>query len=224
MQPYLFPYIGYFQLINSVDKFIFLDDVNFINKGWINRNRLIFSGSVSYFSLALKQASQNKKIEEIDISEDSKLLLKLERSIKESYKKAPFFSEAYPILESRLFLSDLHKISEIAKLSVLDVMKFLDIKTTVVQSSSLYENQNLTGQDRILDICLKEGAAEYINLPGGNNLYDRNFFKNQGIELSFIKPNIAEYKNFSVAFEPALSIIDLMMHVPCENIKEMINA
>ena len=223
MQPYLFPYIGYFQLINSVDKFIFLDDVNFLNKGWVNRNRLIFSGGVSYFSLALKKASQNKKIKDIDISEDSKLLLKLERSINGSYKKAPFFAEVYPILESRLFLSGLHKISEIAKLSVLDVMKFLDIKTTVVKSSGLYENQHLTGQDRILDICLKEGATEYINLPGGKGLYDENIFRNQGIALGFIKPNLAEYKNFSVAFEPALSIIDLMMHVSRKNIKEMIN-
>jgi len=224
MQPYLYPYIGYFQLINSVDKFIFLDDVNFINKGWINRNRLIFSGAVGYFGLALKQASQNRKINDIDISNDLKLLSKLERGIKQSYNKAPFFSEVYPIIEKRLFASNIQKISELAKFSVLDVLKFLDINKTIIQSSEIYKNQHLTGQDRILDICLQEGASEYINLPGGKSLYSEFFFKSHGIDLSFIRPNIVEYKHSSLTFEPGLSIIDLMMHVSKENIQEMINS
>ena len=65
MQPYLFPYLGYFQLIAAVDKFVFYDDVNFIKNGWINRNRLLISGKVNYITIPLSGASSFLKINQV---------------------------------------------------------------------------------------------------------------------------------------------------------------
>src|SRR5664280_1221353 len=99
MQPYLFPFIGYFQLINAVDKFIIFDDVNYINKGWINRNRILLNGKEFLFSIPLENASQNKLINEINLFDNFRWKGKLLKTINAAYKKAPMFNEVYPILE-----------------------------------------------------------------------------------------------------------------------------
>ena len=67
MQPYLFPYIGYWQLIHAVDTFVIFDDVNYIKKGYINRNNILVNGQKQTFTLELMSASQNKLINDIDI-------------------------------------------------------------------------------------------------------------------------------------------------------------
>ena len=95
-QPYLFPYIGYFQLINAVDKFIIYDDVNYIKGGWINRNRILINNQQHYFTIPLCEASQNKKINEINIICDKHYLLNM---IYYAYKKATYYSKVFPLIE-----------------------------------------------------------------------------------------------------------------------------
>ena len=217
MQPYIFPYIGYFQLMKEVDTMIFLDDVNFINKGWINRNRILVNGKDFLFTLDLKGASQNKKINEIDLGIDEKWKKKFLRTIEEAYKKAPCYESARMIIE-QVFSTTETNLSRFIFQSFSLINGYLGINTRLVASSSVYGGNELKGQERIRFICEAEKATEYINPPGGQELYDNDFFTQKQIELSFLQPSITAYPQFSNEFVPGLSIIDVMMF----NSKEVI--
>jgi hypothetical protein len=221
MQPYLFPYIGYFSLISKVDKFVFLDDVNYIKRGWINRNRLIFSGQVSYFTIPLESASQNNLIYEIKIHQNNFWQKKLKKTLFESYKKAPFYKNVSALFEEVLFTEE-QSLSEVAKTSIIATTQYLGIPHNFVLSSSLYKNTSILGQDRILDICLKESAEKYWNLPGGRELYSLEKFKQNKIALEFVEPNFIAYPQFSKDFNPGLSIIDVMMHNSIDDVRSML--
>ena len=223
MQPYFFPYIGYFQLLNVVDKFIIYDDVNFINKGWINRNHILIDGAPSMFTIPLKEASQNKLIREIDASEDDKWKKKLLKSLEQSYGKAPYFMHAYTLIQEVIFSSE-NKISSKIVNSLKVISAYLDINTDIVETSTIYNNSFLKGQTRILDICEKEKADCYINPIGGQELYSQELFDKSGIKLKFINSKLLPYKQYNKEFVPWLSIIDVMMFNSSEKIREMLNS
>ena len=210
MQPYFFPYAGYFQLAASVDKFVLFDDVNFINRGWINRNRILVSGKEYLFTAPLHDVSQNKLINDIKILDELNWKIKLLKTIEQAYKKAPYFMDAYPII-SQIINYDNLNLSEYIYHSLVKINEYLGIGCALVPSSSVYNNQHIKGQDRILDICSKESATEYTNLPGGQELYNRDKFLDCGVQLTFINPPSFKYKQFDNDFVPWLSIIDIMM-------------
>ena len=210
MQPYFMPYIGYFQLINAVDKFIIYDDVNYINRGWINRNNILISGKPSLISIPLIGASQNKRIKDIAPVTDQKWRKTLLKTIELNYKKAPQFDVVYPMLQ-QLINSDAGTISDFNYKGIKTVCDYLDITTSIIPSSEMYANNELNGQNRILDICKKGKAHHYINPTGGMELYDRESFAKEGILLSFIKSEHPHYKQFTDEFIPGLSIIDVLM-------------
>jgi hypothetical protein len=219
MQPYFFPYIGYFQLIAAVDKFIIYDDVNFINRGWINRNNLLINGKAGLISVPLNGASQNKRIKDIAPVSDQKWRITLLKTIEQNYKKAPHFDVVYPML-IKVIDTNASTISEFNYQGINAVCTYLGISTTLIPSSELYANNELKGQYRILDICLKEKAHHYINPSGGMELYNREVFSNEGISLSFIKSELPRYNQFGFEFIPALSIIDVVMFCEPKYIKE----
>jgi hypothetical protein len=221
MQPYLFPYVGYFQLIRKVDRFVFLDDVNFVNKGWVNRNRLLFDGRVKYFTIPLSGASQNSRICNIEISAETRWRSKLEKSIHQSYSKAQYFNQVFKLISPVLF-NENKMISEVAKESISKIADYLSITTEFILTSKVYKNHQLKGESRIIDICLKEESDNYINLPGGQNLYNLDNFTANGINLSFVDVVLPEYKQFSSKFEPGLSIIDVLMHNSPSKVLEML--
>src|ERR1039458_5451183 len=165
MQPYFLPYIGYFQLMNAVDKFVVLDDVNYINKGWINRNNILVNGKANLFAIPLKEASQNKLINEISVVDEAKWRTKLLKTIELSYKKAPFFAIVYPMIEE-IINSGNSKISDLNYYSLVRINNYLDLNTEIVSTSSIYKNSDLKAEKRIIDICLKEHASIYINPIG----------------------------------------------------------
>jgi hypothetical protein len=210
MQPYLLPYIGYFQLIKAVDRFVVYDDVNFINKGWINRNNILVSGKAHLFTVPLTNASQNKLIHEVEISNEP-WQKKLLRTFQQSYQKAPFYPTVFPILESIINYKT-QNISELAVFSITEITRYLGIETQIIVSSKIYVNEYLKSQERILDICKKEGATTYINPIGGKELYNKELFKDSGIDLFFIKSQAIEYPQFQNNFIPWLSIVDVLMH------------
>lgn len=220
MQPYVFPYIGYFNLISKVDKFVFLDDVNFIKKGWINKNRLIFSGKECHFTIPMNSVSQNDLISDVLILKDSRWKKNFQKSIWQSYKHAPFFEQTYFFIEATI-LSDYISISTLAKQSILMVSNYLDIPTKFINSSIDYNNSHLKGQERILDICVREEAESYWNLPGGKDLYVEKDFNSKNIELNFINQDLKCYPQYTKDFIPGLSIIDVMMHNSPQDIREM---
>lgn len=221
MQPYFFPYIGYWQLMNAVDRYVIYDDVNYINRGWINRNRILFGGQPKYFNLPLLGASQNKLINQIFVNNDEKLINRNASIIREAYKKAPYFSDVYPLIEEVLNCKK-RTIAEYIKYSFEIVCKYIGIDTTLIMSSSLDKNCQLKGQSKILDICSVLGATHYYNAIGGQELYDYNEFLKNGIELRFLETNDMKYKQFGNEFYSNLSIIDVMMFNSKEEISQML--
>ncbi len=222
MQPYFFPYIGYFQLINAVDKFVFYDDVNYINRGWINRNSIIINGERKYITIPLHKASQNKKINEIYIKGQSSKILKM---IKFNYSKAPFFKEVYKLVKKVILKAKYPElISTIAGDSIKEVCNYLNLNKTLEYSSELYFNtQGMYKAERLIEICKRNDVKEYINAANGKELYNKKYFKNREINLRFIKNNVQSYKQFNKEFIPYLSIIDVMMFNSPEVIREMLN-
>jgi WbqC-like protein family len=219
MQPYIFPYIGYFQLINTVDRFIFYDDVNFINKGWINRNNILINNKASLFTIPLKDASQNKLINEIEILQDGKWQIKLLKTIEQSYKKSPQFQVVFPLLQE-IISKDNKNTSSFIFDSTKKICDYLEIKTELIKSSCIYNNTHLKAQERILDICKLNQASQYINPQGGIELYDDDFFDKNQIKLNFLKTSTVIYPQFSNVFVPYLSIIDVLMFNTKTQIKD----
>ena len=224
MQPYIFPYIGYFQLVNAVDKFVFYDDVNFIKQGWINRNRILLNGKDHLFTVPVKDVSSFRGINEAEIDQKNFPVWKKKfyRTITAAYSKAPSCSEVNEIIV-KVFDSPVSTISDIAKNSVVEVAKYLDLQTSFVASSTIYNNGHLRSQDRVIDICKKEEARQYINASGGSELYSKNTFRTEKIELSFLRTKEINYKQFSENFVPGLSIIDVLMFNPKDTVVQFLN-
>lgn len=225
MQPYLFPYIGYFQLINAVDKFIIYDDVTFIKQGWINRNRILTEGSALLFSIPLSGANPYKLIRDVSINEllYDKWKKKFYKTLDQYYRKAPHYEKVLAII--KIVLESKHQlISAAALCSIKAVCEYLTIETEIAETADKYNNNYLKAEDRIIDICRQEAATVYINADGGRLLYSRNTFKENGIELRFIKSNNIVYKQFDNPFVPWLSIIDVMMFNHKSSIKQMLRS
>jgi len=210
MQPYIFPYIGYFQLINAVDKFIIYDDVNFINKGWINRNNVLVGGKPYLFTIPLKDASQNKLINEVHLLKNDPWRKKFLKTIQQSYQKAPNYQKVFVLIEEIVNFEP-ETIHELTVLALKKVCAYMGILTEIVPSSNIYNNTDLKGPERILDICKQENATHYINPVGGMELYDKDRFEREGIKLNFLKSVVSPYSQFQNAFVPWLSVIDILM-------------
>ena len=188
MQPYTFPYIGYFQLINAVDKFIVYDDVNFVKKGYINRNRILVNNQPHLFSIPCKSISQNKAINQIALNFDDKARTGFLKTLQMSYKKAPFFNDFYPTIEQFIRDSKSQTISEFATESIALICNYLSIKTRFELSSKSHSDSlGLEKEQRLINICKKENATTYINAIGGLELYKKTNFKKEGIAIYFFR-------------------------------------
>jgi len=219
MQPYFFPYIGYWQLINAVDRFVIYDDVNYIKGGWINRNRILINSTPTYITIPLNQSSPNKNICDTLLQSSLDWRRKSLKTIDNTYRKSPFFNEIFPIIENIINYDSTYLSDFIAhQLQVLAI--FMGIKTEFVLTSRSYENSFLSGQERIIDICNRENASIYINAIGGRTLYESKAFSNSNINLKFIEMYSLPYKQKSKEFVPYLSIIDVLMEVGSIGIKE----
>ncbi|HQE50125.1 MAG TPA: WbqC family protein [Fervidobacterium sp.] len=224
MQPYFLPYIGYWQLINAVDKFVVYDNIKYVKRSWINRNKMLVNGRESLFSLPLKSDSDYLDIVKRELSASfEKERLKIIRKIEESYKKAPYFDDAYPVIAECLSYSDKNLFSFIYH-SINQIKAYLDIDTQMIVSSTIDMDHSLRSQDRVIAICKKLSARTYINSIGGMELYDKKVFAEHGIELLFIRSKPIEYEQYDNPFVPWLSIIDVMMFNSPEKIREMLDA
>jgi WbqC-like protein family len=224
MQPYLFPYIGYFQLINAADKFVVYDNIQFTKKGWINRNRILVNGKDEYITLPLKKDSDFLNIDERKLADTFKTeRIRILRKISGSYSKAPEFNTAYALIES-VFNNNEEGLFSFIYQSLLAVCNYLDIKTEFVISSTLPIDHLLRSQDKVIAICKALHATEYINPVGGVDLYSKENFKQNNIELNFIKATAFEYKQFSNEFIPWLSIIDVLMFNPKEKVQQYVHS
>jgi hypothetical protein len=222
MQPYLFPYIGYYQLINAVDKFVMYDDVTFIKQGWINRNNILLNNRKHLFLVPIKGISSFKKITETEVDYKFDWIKKMQLTFEQAYKKAPYYKSIMPVIES-VFLTKKETISELAVESLIQVSNYLDLTTKFQSTSTIYNNQELKGKNRVIDICLKEKALQYINPIGGQELYQKEDFLKKHINLNFIKTNDITYQQYNNEFVPWLSIIDVLMFNSKEKVITMLN-
>ena len=224
MQPYLFPYIGYFQLINAVDEFIVYDNIQFTKKGWINRNRILVNGADAYITIPLKKDSDYLDIKDRYLSDDWEVeRKKLLNRIKESYRKAPQFDLTIPLIEKIVMYEDRNLFQFIFH-SLLEINSFLEIKTPLVISSTIPIDHSLKAEKKVIELCKARSASQYINPIGGVELYSKDEFKSQGLELHFLKANNIIYPQFKNDFVPFLSIIDVMMFNSKETVRKYLNS
>ena len=206
MQPYFFPYLGYFQLIHAVDKFILYDNLNYIKWGWVNRNRLVLQGKPTFFIVPIMGKSSFRKIRDIrvDIGSELRWKKKILKSIVSGYSKALFFDETFPLIE-KIIEMEAEYLTDINSSSIKQISEFLGITTQITTDISNYEplEKNLNKSDsdintfylheqklsdtktiRVLCICKNEQADIFVNAIGGQTLYDKNILRK--MELIYI--------------------------------------
>lgn len=218
MQPYLFPYIGYYQLVSRADCFVFLDDVNFIKGGYIARNyvRGVKSEPVSFF-IGVEKQSQNRLINDHRFVSDYR---KAAANIAFCYAKAINYHHVMPMINEVLGSED-RNVAKLTSKSIKVVFEYLGIENKYIFSSELANPESLGGQDRIIDLCKRLGASEYTNPIGGVKLYKHEAFAKEGIRLGFIKMLAAELELEGRCYS-SFSIIDALMHCPKEVVLEML--
>ena len=238
MQPYCFPYIGYFQLINSVDKFVLYDNLNFIKEGWTNRNKyLVINDGPKYFNLLIKYKSSNKKIRDIKFIEGNYWRAKIEKSIYLNYKKAKYFDDIFQLIRKLLYL-ETDNLGDYNSSVISKICNYLEIDTKIINANVKYngiekeivneykktnrENRIDLKTYRIFKICQEEYSQIFINPIGGTSLYSKSIFSNYGIKLLFLKTQNASYKQINQKFEPNLSIIDVLLNCGRNGTKELL--
>lgn len=212
MQPYFFPYLGYWQLIASVDTFILLENVQFPKGGWINRNYLLGQNvNPELISVPLERASTFAPISERMVSDvwfaSRKKTL---RRIQTNYRSAPFLDELLPWLESNFFSGE-SRLTHFLRNQIEATVHLLSLRTKIVSEESLGDFSEFGRVERVLRICAMVGASAYVNLPGGKSLYRKSDFAEIGLRLGFIKPPRVRYQQATSAFVPDLSIIDALL-------------
>lgn len=225
MQGYFFPYLGYFSLIDAVDKFMLYEYVTYRKRAWINRNRLLNKGSGKPFHITVpvKATHTSTLIQDVRISDTHDWKRILLNQIYFNYAKAPFFEYVYhdiEILMGDFVSASLHELNAFIIRSIANKLK---INTPITYRHAQYESveskiMNDTTSDlpvmvkRIAAICDEEGAGCYVNPSGGRDLYTQDTFKKLGLELRFLIPDHHAYCQFNKFEVSNLSIIDFLMH------------
>jgi len=220
MQPYFFPYLGYWQLLARVDCFVIYDNIQYTKKGWINRNRFLRNGEPAYFTVPLKQAPDRLDVGQRELAADfdrEKLL----RSLAGSYQRAPQFGAVFPLVE-RAVRAPMTNLFDYLRYSLAETAAFLGITTRVVVSSTIDIDHSLPSARRVLAICQAMGADRYLNPIGGRELYDAGTFAAQSIALEFIESRLPAYPQYAHPFVPALSIVDVLMFNPIAAARDML--
>jgi len=224
MQPYLLPYIGYFQLMRAVDVFVIYDDVQFMKGGWIERNRMLVNGAPHWFGLTLEKASHkldiNQRFFAADIDSQKKALL---YKVHCAYAKAPHYSATMALLEE-ILAGDERNVAAMLARQLRILCRHLGIETELHLSSEMVKNIALTGEARVIDMAQRLGADHYINAAGGQALYSRENFARHGIRLSFLQSRPVVYRQYGHDFVPWLSILDVLMFNSVEQTREFLLA
>ena len=221
MQPYFFPYIGYFQLIGAVDLFVVYDNIKYTKKGWINRNRMLQSGKDVMFSLPLRNDSDSLDVRDRALATDfnrDKFL----NQLRGAYSRAPRFAEVVPVVERAVRHPDANLFAYLHN-ALIRTCEHLGLTTPIRISSTVDIDHGLKNQDKVIALAQAVGATTYVNAIGGLDLYDRETFQAHGLGLQFIRSTPFEYRQFGDPFVPWLSIIDVLMFNPLAAVRECIS-
>ena len=219
MQPYLFPYLGYYQLVNHCDVFVLYDDVTYIKQGFINRNNILQNGRPLRITLPVPGASSNRLINTLAYSGDTG---KIKKTIAQAYSKAPFFHAVYPLV-SRVLDNQDRSIPAVCKKGISEVFAYLDMPEEIILSSDIEYDRQTSAEDKVLQICQALGSVDYVNSAGGKKMYAKESFLSKGCELSFIEMKDIVYDQNGGGFVPNLSIIDVLMWCDKDRIRQLLD-
>jgi WbqC-like protein family len=223
MQPYVFPYLGYYQLLQAADRFVCFDDVNFIKKGWINRNRILLNGEVYTFTIPIRGASQNVTIRDSMIADDASWKDKLLGNLRQAYRKAPHFERIHPAIETMIRSAE-GSIADLAEASLRLVIDHLALTTEVHRSSTLALGAEVKAQERIIAVAKHHGATHYINPANGAQLYREERFAEEGMTLRFLRmdPDLRYAQPGPSEFVAGLSMLDALMNVDRDDLRALL--
>ena len=208
-QPYLFPYLGYWQLINAADLFLIGDNFSYMRKSWINRNHILINGNPNWFRIEVEDASSFRSI--IDTKLKPIGLKNKLRTLEMAYHKAPYFADTFELASRVLRFDSGGMLAPFLENSIREVCAYLGIETPIGRTSDYPGNSDFKREFRIYDMCRRAGADVYINAPGGQALYDFDAFREHGIELRFLQPELRPYPQFGAPFVPSLSIYEFLL-------------
>ena len=224
MQPYFFPYLGYFDLVNCSGRWVVFDTAQYIRHGWVNRNRILHpKEGWQYIIVPLKKHSRDMLIKDVEVSEDPGWRSRILGQIQHYRKKAPYFTETYRLVEECLEIEE--SLLSRLNVAILDrVCQYLDIPFEYVYFSEMNLDLGpVEGPgDWALRISEALGAEEYVNLPGGVGIFDPLRFEEVGIRLTIRNLPAFEYTCRGCEFVPGLSIIDVLMWNPPEKVRKYI--
>jgi len=220
MQPYIFPYIGYFQLIAATQCFVVYDDVKYTKKGWINRNRFLLHGSPAYFSVPLRSDSDALDVRQRFLAENF-MPHKILNQLTEAYRRAPFFDETFDLVE-KVFLWPQRNLFDFLFFSIQACCDHLGLRVPLLVSSSLNIDRQLKAQERVIASCLALRATNYLNPIGGQALYVREDFARHGLVLEFLQAGLRPYRQVGEGFVPALSILDVLFFNGLEKTRQQV--
>jgi hypothetical protein len=225
MQPYAFPYVGYFALAHASDSFVFFDDVHHRPRSWIHRNRILLRGTDHLFSIPLQQASQNRLINEIELHDPSVFQHRFLKLIEDAYRRAPYFEQGQAYVR-RVFETSDGTIAGLARVSVQEACALLGIAPDFHCSSKLPDPaRELTREQRLVAITRALGGSRYLNSPGGRALYGPQPFLEVGLSLAFVEPVLRPYvQNGASVFVPGLSIIDVLMNTSLSDARALVES
>ena len=221
MQPYFLPYIGYWQLLAAVDRFVIYDNIQYTKKGWINRNRFLRDGHDVYFTVPLKKASDYLDVGERQVADDfdrEQLL----RAWSAAYRRAPHVAAVMPVLE-RIVRAPMTNLFDYVHHSIAEMAAFLEIRTPILVSSSVPIDHALRAEQKVLALCRALGADRYVNSIGGVDLYSAAAFAAESVTLEFLRPRPREYAQLGRPFVPNLSIVDVLMFNSKATVREMLS-
>lgn len=221
MQPYYFPYLGYFQLISASDTFVLYDDVQYSKGGWANRNRILSGGKASWLTLPVGAAPLGSSYRQktYQLGEDQRKS-HLQR-IHSAYRKAPMFTRVFPEIEAIMAFED-ERVAEFNSNLIRHIAGMLGIPTPMLLASTIPNRPIQRGQARIIKVCEQLKATIYLNAIGGIHLYDEAAFAKSGISLRFLRPSAPAYPQAGGDFVPFLSIIDVLMNNSIDTVRDML--
>lgn len=245
MQPYFFPYLGYFQLVAAVDKFLLYDNLNYIQKGWVHRNRIRLKGQGEFYcSVPLVHPSSFVKIKDVQVDRSRRWPAKFLDLLAFNYKKAPFFEEVFALVQT-IVNHDTSRLTEVNCRGIMAIAGYLEIAAHITCDSAPYQEFETAVEDgdrsglmralsaqtgvtdvkvlRILYLCRMEHANHYINAIGGQALYPREVFARNGVRLDFLQTRFTPYPQQEDTFIPGLSILDVLMHCGREGTRRLLH-
>lgn len=224
MQPYFFPYVGYFSLIKNSDHWIVFDEISFMRKSWGSRNRMLQSSDETQWIHAptIKQP-RGTNYSDIMIRNDEDWKTKILSQLHFYRSKAPYYGEVTKLLND-IFGPEFERLSEFNVYAMFKVCEYLGIEFNHTMYSDLdlgIESVDYSGE-WALRIMEKIGESKYTNMMSGHFLFHEKDWKDSNIELNFLDNEINEYKQHG-EFVSNLSILDVMMWNSIESTNRIVD-